>query len=219
MMAYVTDRAIEPSSHRAIEPPCTYRASTPSSPPSTRVFPSPFRASNAGSCAERCLRIVKSEPLDHLIATAYHLERVLRSHARHCIGHRPRQGLVEWGAGSVRFRGVTRSRRGTAAVRSEPEDRQPSFARHCRDRPGWLDEWVPRTDTLPGQLDPHRARLVSPLVRWVWPGGGYEEIEARQKVAGDGLAAGSTDPRSATPCYSSGTGTVDCFRPCLVGPL
>jgi len=61
-----------------------------------RVLRSPFRTPNANAFAERFVRTVRSECLDHLlIVNARHLERVLRSYARHYNGHRPHQGLSQ----------------------------------------------------------------------------------------------------------------------------
>jgi len=61
-----------------------------------QVSRSPFRTPNANAFAERFVRTVRSECLDHLlIVNARHLERVLRSYARHYNGHRPHQGLSQ----------------------------------------------------------------------------------------------------------------------------
>jgi len=61
-----------------------------------QVLRSPFRTPNANAFAERFVRTVRSECLDHLlIVNARHLERVLRSYARHYNGHRPHQGLSQ----------------------------------------------------------------------------------------------------------------------------
>jgi len=61
-----------------------------------QVLRTPFRTPNANAHAERFVRTVRSECLDHLlIVNAHHLERVLRSYARHYNGYRPHQGLAQ----------------------------------------------------------------------------------------------------------------------------
>jgi len=61
-----------------------------------QMLRSPFRTPNAKAFAERFVRTVRSECLDHLlIVNARHLERVLRSYARHYNRHRPHQGLSQ----------------------------------------------------------------------------------------------------------------------------
>ena len=58
---------------------------------------------NANAHAERFVRTIRTECLDHLlIVNARHLERVLRSYLRHYNGHRPHQGISQEipGAGS-----------------------------------------------------------------------------------------------------------------------
>jgi putative transposase len=56
----------------------------------------PFRTPNANAYAERFVRTVRSECLDHLlVVNARHLERVLRSYAQHYNGFRPHQGLSQ----------------------------------------------------------------------------------------------------------------------------
>ena len=61
-----------------------------------QVLRTPFRTPNANAHAERFVRTVRSEYLDHLlIVNAHHLERVLRSYMRHYNGHRPHQGLSQ----------------------------------------------------------------------------------------------------------------------------
>ena len=57
---------------------------------------SQYSARLANAFAERFARTVRSDCLDHLlIVNARHLERVLRSYARHYNGHRPLQGLSQ----------------------------------------------------------------------------------------------------------------------------
>jgi transposase InsO family protein len=61
-----------------------------------QVLRTPFRAPNANAYAERFVRTVRSECLDHLlIVNARHLERILRSYAPHYNCHRPHQGLSQ----------------------------------------------------------------------------------------------------------------------------
>jgi len=60
-----------------------------------RVVRTPFRTPNANAHAERFVRTVRAECLDHLlIVNARHLERVLRTYV-HYNGHRPHQGLSQ----------------------------------------------------------------------------------------------------------------------------
>ncbi len=62
----------------------------------TEVLRTPFRTPNANAFAERLVRTVRSECLDHLlILNEAHLERILRSYARHYNGHRPHQGISQ----------------------------------------------------------------------------------------------------------------------------
>jgi putative transposase len=61
-----------------------------------QVLRTPFRTPNANAHAERFVRTIRSECLDHLlIVNARHLERVLRGYARHYNGHRPHQGIAQ----------------------------------------------------------------------------------------------------------------------------
>jgi transposase InsO family protein len=61
-----------------------------------RILRTPFRTPNANAYAERFVRTIRSECLDHLlIVNARHLERILRSYARHYNGHRPHQGISQ----------------------------------------------------------------------------------------------------------------------------
>jgi hypothetical protein len=60
------------------------------------VLRTPFRTPNANAFAERFVRTVRSECLDHLlVVNEAHLERILRGYARHYNGHRPHQGLAQ----------------------------------------------------------------------------------------------------------------------------
>jgi len=59
-----------------------------------RILRTPFRTPNANAHAERFVRTVRSECLDHLlIVNARHLERVLQSYVQHYNCHRPHQGI------------------------------------------------------------------------------------------------------------------------------
>ena len=63
---------------------------------SARILRTPFRTPNANAYAERFVRTIRSECLDHLlIVNARHLERVLRSYAQHYNAGRPHQGLEQ----------------------------------------------------------------------------------------------------------------------------
>lgn len=58
------------------------------------IVRTPSRTPNANAHAERIVRTVRTECLDHLlIVNARHLERVLRSYVRHYNDHRPHQGI------------------------------------------------------------------------------------------------------------------------------
>ena len=60
------------------------------------ILRTPLRTLNANAYAERFVRTVRSECLDRLlIVNARHLERVLRSYARHYNQHRPHQGISQ----------------------------------------------------------------------------------------------------------------------------
>jgi transposase InsO family protein len=59
-----------------------------------RVIRTPVRAPNANAYAERWVRTVRADCLDHvLIFGRRHLERVLRVYVRHYNGHRPHRAL------------------------------------------------------------------------------------------------------------------------------
>jgi putative transposase len=61
-----------------------------------QILRTPFRTPNANAYAERFVRTVRSECLDQLlIVNTRHLERVLRSYAKHYNGHRPHQGISQ----------------------------------------------------------------------------------------------------------------------------
>ncbi len=58
------------------------------------VLKTPYRTPNANAFAERFVRTVRSECLDHLlIVNDRHLERVLRTYVGHYNRHRPHQGI------------------------------------------------------------------------------------------------------------------------------
>jgi transposase InsO family protein len=62
----------------------------------TEILRTPFRTPNANAFAERFVRTVRSECLDHvLVVNQAHLERILRSYARRYNGHRPHQGISQ----------------------------------------------------------------------------------------------------------------------------
>ncbi len=61
-----------------------------------QILQTPFRTPNANAYAERFVRTVRSECLDHLlVVNARHLERILRAYAQHYNGFRPHQGLSQ----------------------------------------------------------------------------------------------------------------------------
>lgn len=61
-----------------------------------QVLRTPFRTLNANAHAERFVRTVRAECLDHLlIVNACHLERILRSYVGHYNAHRPHQGISQ----------------------------------------------------------------------------------------------------------------------------
>ena len=61
-----------------------------------QILLTPFRSPNANAFAERFVRTIRSESLDHLLVVgARHLEQILRSYARHYNDHRPHQGLSQ----------------------------------------------------------------------------------------------------------------------------
>ena len=61
-----------------------------------QILKTPFRTPNANAYAERFVRTIRSECLDHLlIVNERHLERVLRSYVQHYNQHRPHQGISQ----------------------------------------------------------------------------------------------------------------------------
>ena len=62
----------------------------------TEILRTPFRTPNANAFAERFVRTVRSECLDHLlVVNEAHLERILRSYACHYNRQRPHQGIAQ----------------------------------------------------------------------------------------------------------------------------
>jgi hypothetical protein len=95
----------------------------------TQVLQTPFRTPNANAHAERFVRTIRAECLDHLlILNARHLERVLRSYLRHYNGHRPHQGISQEIPGSVSGTQVTASPPSLGAT----DQPRPRFRRHDR---------------------------------------------------------------------------------------
>ena len=97
-----------------------------------QVLQTPFRTPNANAYAERFVRTVRTECLDHLlIVNARHLERILRTYAQHYNGFRPHQGLSQQiPTPALRF---PRS----AAMPAAPSPSHPRHI-HRRDRLGGL---------------------------------------------------------------------------------
>jgi putative transposase len=61
-----------------------------------QVIKTPYRTPNANAYAERFVRTVRSECLDHiLVLNARHLERLLRHYVEHYNHHRPHQGILQ----------------------------------------------------------------------------------------------------------------------------
>jgi transposase InsO family protein len=61
-----------------------------------QILQTPFRTPNANAYAERFVRTVRAECLDHLlVVNARHLERILGIYAQHYNEHRPHQGLSQ----------------------------------------------------------------------------------------------------------------------------
>ena len=60
------------------------------------IVTTPYRTPNANAVAERFVKSVRTECLDHLlIVNERHLEAVLRNYARHYNGYRPHQGISQ----------------------------------------------------------------------------------------------------------------------------
>jgi len=61
-----------------------------------QILKTPFRTPNANAYAERFVRTIRSECLDHLLVlNAAHLKRILRSYAKHYNSYRPHQGISQ----------------------------------------------------------------------------------------------------------------------------
>jgi hypothetical protein len=62
----------------------------------TEILRTPYRTPNANAFAERFVRTIRSECLDHLLAVnEAHLERIQHDCTCHYSGHRPHQGLSQ----------------------------------------------------------------------------------------------------------------------------
>jgi putative transposase len=62
----------------------------------TEILRTLYRTPKANAFAERFVRTIRSECLDHLlVVNEAHLERVLCCYVRHYNGHRPHQGLSQ----------------------------------------------------------------------------------------------------------------------------
>jgi transposase InsO family protein len=97
-----------------------------------RILETPFRAPNANAYAERFVRTIRTECLDHLlVVNERHLERILGTYARHYNHHRPHQGLSQ-GIPAL----DTRSPQ-LAATTSQPVESRPRHVRR-HDRLGGL---------------------------------------------------------------------------------
>ena len=103
-----------------------------------RVIRTPVRAPNANAYAERWVRTVRADCLDHLLVFGRrHLERVLRVYVRHYNGHRPHRAL-----------GLT------------PPDRAVDVPTEVRP----VD--LRRRDLLGGLIHEYRGRRLSPGRAW-----------------------------------------------------
>jgi putative transposase len=108
-----------------------------------QLLRTPFRTPNANAHAERFVRTIRSECLDHLlILNRHHLTRVLRSYVRHYNDHRPHQGF---------------SQQIPSAVNEEARHpvSMPPLQRSCRDH----RRSVRRRDHLGGLI--HEYELVA----------------------------------------------------------
>lgn len=99
-----------------------------------------MQAPNANAHAERFVRSVRSECLDHLVILGErHLERVLRTYARRYNRYRPHQGLGQ-------------------EVPAPAEPSRPPAALEVRSPPGAIGQ-IRRRDRLGGLI--HEYELVA----------------------------------------------------------
>jgi putative transposase len=102
-----------------------------------QVLRTPYRTPNANAHAERFVKTVRTECLDHLlIVNARHLERVLRTYLRHYNDHRPHQGISQQ---IPRAGSVTRLTASPPSLGDTDQLQPRSFPRiHRHDRLGGL---------------------------------------------------------------------------------
>jgi putative transposase len=102
-----------------------------------QVLRTPYRTPNANAHAERFVKKVRTECLDHLlIVNARHLERVLRTYLRHYNDHRPHQGISQQ---IPRADSVTRLTASPPSLGDTDQLQPRSFPRiHRHDRLGGL---------------------------------------------------------------------------------
>jgi len=94
-----------------------------------QILQTPFRTPNANAYAERFVRTVRTECLDHLlVVNVRHLEHILRVYAQHYNEHRPHQGLFQ------QIPAPSLPSPALVATRSRPQDRRV----YRRDRLGGL---------------------------------------------------------------------------------
>jgi transposase InsO family protein len=97
-----------------------------------QVLRTPYRTPNANAHAERFVRTIRTECLDHLlIVNARHLERVLRTYLRHYNDHRPHQGISQQLPRAASVTRVTSSPSPGDTDQSHPR-RFPRIHRHDR---------------------------------------------------------------------------------------
>jgi putative transposase len=101
-----------------------------------QILQTPFRTPNANAHAERFVRTIRSECLDHtLILNARHLKRLLRQYLLHYNHHRPHQGIAQ----EIPVAGSGHRLALPAAVSPTPDDGRRSSTRILRrDRLGGL---------------------------------------------------------------------------------
>jgi putative transposase len=97
------------------------------------VLRTPYRTPNANAHAERFVRTIRAECLDHvLIVNARHLERVLRTYLRHYNGHRPHQEISQETPGAGSETRVTASRPSIGDTDQPHPHRPPRIRRNDR---------------------------------------------------------------------------------------